>query len=74
MNEVIEMCLSCMREVDMFWNIEADGYKAFCPYCGERLMLCDECMHSENGEFKGNCDYDTESGTCKYNKGREENV
>ena len=47
----------------MFWNTDTDGFKAFCPYCGERLMLCDECHHSETG----NCDYSRETDSCRRN-------
>ena len=69
--EVVEVCSNCMNEVHIFWNNAEDGYKAFCPYCGERLMLCDECRHSEedeHGNACGVCDYDSETDTCKYNR------
>ena len=69
--EVVEVCANCMNEVHIFWNTAEDGYKAFCPYCGERLMLCDECRHSEldkHGNACGVCDYDSETDTCKHNR------
>ena len=40
-NEVTEWCPNCDHEVTMRWDIHADGYKGFCPYCGNVLMLCD---------------------------------
>lgn len=43
-NEVTEWCHNCDHEVTMRWAIHADGYKAFCPYCGNVLMLCDEAF------------------------------
>ena len=44
---VTELCAECEREVEIHgWDTERDGYQAFCPYCGEVLMLCDECQHS----------------------------
>lgn len=64
---VTEYCSHCESEVEMRWNTDTDGYKAFCPYCGKRLMLCNECQHDEDGNFKDNCDYCTETDSCKYN-------
>ena len=62
---VTELCPHCQSEIEMRWNTDMQGYKAFCPVCGKRLMLCDECRHSENGY---GCDYDSGSDTCKHNK------
>lgn len=66
--EVIEVCPACEAEVTMLWNVQQDGHKAFCPHCGNRLMLCDECLHREGG---GRCDYDQKTDTCTFNKGEE---
>lgn len=41
---VTEYCAFCESEIEMKWNDEL-GYKAYCPFCGQRLMLCDECQH-----------------------------
>ena len=62
-NIVTELCPHCEREVEMFWDTDANGFKAFCPYCGERLMLCDECLHSGTG----NCDYSNNTDSCRHN-------
>lgn len=59
-SEVTEMCPSCGKEVTLIWDTEKDGYKAFCPYCGEWLMLCSACHDDGHG-----CDYDTETGECR---------
>ena len=56
---VTEVCPHCEAEVEMRWNVAADGYKAFCPHCGKRLMLCDACQHPE-GKCVENCDYTSE--------------
>ena len=64
--EITEVCPNCDREVTMTWVIKQDGYKAFCPYCGHRLMLCDACLHNENDY--NNCDYCTKTDSCKHNK------
>ena len=63
---VIEVCSYCMNEIEMTWDIDIRGYKAFCPVCGERLMLCDECRHGE--DFGGKCDYSAKTDTCMRDK------
>ena len=68
--EITEVCPHCDREVTMTWDVKEDGYKAFCPYCGGRLMLCDECRH-QDGVFCDQCNYDSKTGTCKHNPPRE---
>lgn len=57
--EVSEVCPHCERENTFVWDVEREGFKAFCPGCGERLMLCSECVFS--GE---NCDYNDYSDFC----------
>lgn len=51
---VTEYCPECEREIEMYWDVEVDGYQTFCPSCGERLMLCDDC------------DFDTATGSCRF--------
>lgn len=59
---VTEVCPHCETEVEIRgWNTERDGFEAVCPYCGGRLMLCDECQHSRSSS---DCDYDTDSDSC----------
>ena len=60
--EVTEWCPHCESEITMTWDVQSMGYKAFCPVCGNRLMLCDECR-----QLGGVCDYNGETDTCKYN-------
>lgn len=60
-NIVTEWCPFCESEVEMRWNTDVEGYKAFCPSCGHRLMLCDECKHTPGAKP---CDYDGLSDTC----------
>lgn len=67
---VTEVCPHCEAEVEMRWNVAADGYKAFCPHCGNRLMLCDECRQADETDGRPHvCDHDSETDTCKHNKG-----
>lgn len=68
---VTEYCSCCDSEIEMCWDVERDGFKAFCPVCGNRLMLCDECKH-RSSEFIDDCDYDGVSDSCKFNP-KEEN-
>ena len=63
---VTEQCSNCEREVEIHgWDTERDGYQAFCPYCGEVLMLCDECQHSEQRQP---CDFDMSTGMCRHRR------
>ena len=66
---VTEVCPYCGSGLEMRWSVKDLGYKATCPVCGNRLMLCDECRHrGPDGELvPGGCDYDSESDTCKFN-------
>lgn len=63
--EVVETCPWCEAENVMEWNIENDGYVAYCPHCGNKMMLCDECMHSDDNECM-HCDWceDCDGGVC----------
>lgn len=59
MNEkytVNEYCPFCDSDIEMTWDVPADGYEAFCPHCGKKLMLCDECLHSEDNTGQ-RCDF-----------------
>lgn len=67
MKTVCEYCNNCETEVVMEWDVETYGYEVYCPFCGARLMLCDECMH-QNGELDDRCDYDSATCTCKHSK------
>lgn len=64
----VEMCPHCGYEIEMRWDVASRGYKAFCPVCGKRLMLCDECLHSTpDSRYMNHCDYCSETDSCKYN-------
>ena len=59
---VTEFCSNCDREIEIHgWDTENDGFQAYCPYCGDGLMLCDECHQEAGGDV---CDYDMKTGTC----------
>lgn len=61
---VTEVCPHCESEVEMRWDTDRLGFKAYCPVCGKRLMLCDECRHAET---PGPCDYDNALDCCQHN-------
>ena len=63
--KVIEVCPHCMNEIEMTWDTDQRGFEAFCPVCGKRLMLCDECMHLEDGR---DCDYDSKNDCCRFSR------
>lgn len=65
-NIVTELCPHCETEIEMSWDVKALGYKAYCPHCGERLMLCDACQHPDDG-CADNCDYCATTDTCRHN-------
>ena len=62
-NEITEVCPHCENEITMQWRVEELGYKAYCPVCGKRLLLCSAC-HDDTGS----CDYDIKSNDCKFNR------
>ena len=69
---VVEFCSECETEVELLWDVKKQGYKAFCPHCGARLMLCDECRHrGPGGECVDDCDYDMETDSCRFNPAKE---
>ena len=70
--EVTEYCSECDREVTMNWNVRREGLKAFCPYCGKRLMLCAYCPATDNDNAV-TCDYNQKTNSCRFNNSKKEN-
>lgn len=60
---VTECCSNCNNEIDMDWDIEQLGYKAYCPVCGDVLMLCSECLEANDNET-GCCDWSDKTQSC----------
>jgi DNA-directed RNA polymerase subunit RPC12/RpoP len=52
--EVVEVCPECGEENIITWDVEKDGYVAYCPHCGSKMMLCDECLHADDAKV---CDW-----------------
>ena len=65
--EVVEVCPHCEAENTIKWDTETMGYVAKCEDCGEKMMLCNECMYVYNSEtdryeYIGYCDWCDEAG------------
>ena len=60
--EVTEVCPYCESEVTLHWNVKDRGYKAYCPVCGKKLMLCSACHDNGYG-----CDYNSKTDKCRWN-------
>lgn len=60
--EVVEVCPECGAENVMTWDVEKEGYVAYCPHCGSKMMLCDECIHSDDAPT---CDWNPCNGCCR---------
>lgn len=60
--EVVEVCPACGAENIIRWDVKKEGYVAYCPHCGSIMMLCDECMNSENAPI---CDWKPLVGCCR---------
>jgi hypothetical protein len=56
MREEVEMCPHCMSENIIQWDVEKDGYEVKCQHCGEKIMLCDACYHSDDNHMM-KCDW-----------------
>ena len=54
--EAVEMCPHCGKEsVYPMWNVDEKGFVAICEHCGKEILLCDECMHHEDGLNENAC-------------------
>lgn len=65
--EVCEVCPECGAENIMTWDVETEGYVAYCSHCGSKMMLCDECIHSDNAPT---CDWNPCNGCCREHEKR----
>lgn len=69
LNLVTEWCGDCNNEITMDWEVKERGFKAYCPVCGNRLMLCDECQHRDgSGMNMNDCRYDEWTGKCRFSR------
>lgn len=49
-------------DTDPTFEEQYEGYVAYCPHCGSKMMLCDECIHSDNAPI---CDWNPHNGCCR---------
>jgi hypothetical protein len=55
--EAAEVCPWCgVENTYPDYDVEMNGYKAFCKTCGHEIMLCDECLHADDNPGK-KCDF-----------------
>lgn len=55
--EAVEVCPWCCGEnVFPNYDVSKKGYIVVCQHCKEEMMLCDECLHSDDNPH-GNCDW-----------------
>lgn len=70
-HEAVEVCSHCMQEVPVPNWAPSDGYRVYCPFCFESILLCDECMHAEDNPGRI-CDWDSTTGRCFRDYKKEE--
>ena len=66
--EVVEVCPECGAENVMTWDVEKEGYVAYCPHCGSKMMLCDECIHADKTLP---CDWSLSNGCCREHQSKK---
>lgn len=66
---IIEMCPHCEHEIEMVWDTEKQGYQAYCPVCGNVIMLCSECQQQDiDGLGAPTCNWNCKTCSCRYSK------
>lgn len=41
--EIEEVCSNCDELINTNWNIEKYGYIMYCPFCGTKMYICNQC-------------------------------
>lgn len=61
---VIEICPECGKK-NIWSNLDPAlcNYEAVCKHCGEKLLLCDECLNAADNPYQ-ECNWH-ESKKCK---------
>lgn len=63
--EAIEICPWCEEEnVYPMWDVDVKGFVAVCEHCGKEILLCDECIHHEDGLNANSMGCDWCDGKC----------
>ena len=70
-HEAVDVCPHCDQEVPVLNWAPSDGYRVYCPYCGERILLCSECYHALDNP-KHICDWNDKTGKCFRDYKKEE--
>lgn len=57
--EAVEVCPHCGSENTYpMWDVDVKGFVAVCLHCGKEILLCDECIHHEDGLNEDCCGCD----------------
>lgn len=68
--EIVEVCPHCGEENIRMWDVRRSGYEIRCCNCHKKMMLCDECFHSDDN-LGGRCDW-SEKHNCFRKRSDEE--
>jgi len=68
--ECVETCPHC-DNINIYPDYDpiANNYIAVCQECGERIQLCDECMHAHDNK-EGFCDWHISRRSKNYEVGK----
>lgn len=68
---ISEICPHCENENTLYWNEAKDGYKAFCPHCGKKMMMCSACLNAADNIMQ-RCNWDEIAQSCFRCEDKEE--
>lgn len=61
--EAVEICPHCSKEnIFPMYDVEENEYVVKCKHCDAEILLCDECLHSDDNTARM-CDW------CKTEQG-----
>lgn len=52
--EIEEVCSQCDGLINTNWNLKEHGYVMYCPFCGTKVYLCNQCEFCSEGNCNDN--------------------
>lgn len=52
--EIEEVCSQCDGLIKANWNLKEHGYVMYCPFCGTKVYLCNQCEFCSEGNCNDN--------------------
>lgn len=52
--EIEEVCSKCNALINTNWNLKEHGYVMYCPFCGTKVYLCNQCPLCSEGNCNDN--------------------